>query len=189
MADSAARMAGVQLRRAEQEDAASIARLHIASWRAAYSAELPSEYLAALDEGARAEQWRSRLARPTTQVLLAETAGELLGFCAHGPGQATRASLTSIWEIYGLHVLPQRRGRGIGSVLFGEAVRSACQADAQVLTLWVVATNAPARRFYEGKGMQPDGGAKDRELAPGITLHEVRYSVTPLTPAATQVAR
>ncbi len=189
MADSTARMAGVQLRRAHIEDAASIARLHVASWRAAYRAELPPAYLAALDEAVRAEQWRARLARPTTQVLLAEMAGELVGFCAHGPGQTTRASLTSIWEIYSLHVQPLLRGGGIGSVLFSEAVRGAARADAQTLTLWVVATNAPARRFYEGKGMQPDGAAKDRELAPGITLHEVRYSIPLPTPAAKQVVR
>ncbi len=189
MSAGAARIEGVQLRSAQLEDAAAIARLHIASWRAAYSDELPSEYLAALDEAARAEQWRSRLSRPTTHVLLAERGGELLGFCAHGPGQATDSSLTSVWEIYGLHVQPQLRGSGIGTVLFNEGLDSARRAGASQLTLWVVGTNAPARRFYESKGMQPDGARKDRELAPGITLHELRYRVSLLTPAPKHVVR
>jgi ribosomal protein S18 acetylase RimI-like enzyme len=198
-----ARTAGVQLRRAQLADADSIALLHIASWRVAYSAELPAPYLASLDGAARAEQWRTRMARPTTDVLLAEQDGVLLGFCAHGPAHDLGGSLTSAWgrsnrrclqnartggqelerpwEIYSLHVQPQLRGGGIGTILFNEGLGSAHRAGASLLTLWVVATNAPARRFYEGKGMQPDGAAKNRELAPGITLHEVRYSVALLT--------
>jgi GNAT superfamily N-acetyltransferase len=176
----------MQLRRAQVADAGAIALLHIASWRVAYSAELPAWYLESLDEAARAEQWRTRLARPTTDVLLAEEAGALLGFCAHGPAQETGAGLTSAWEIYSLHVLPRLRAGGIGSILFNEGLGSARRAGASMLTLWVVTTNAPARRFYEKKGMQPDGAAKTRELAHGVTLHEVRYGIPLLTPSATR---
>lgn len=177
-----ARTAGVRLRRAQLADAGAIALLHIASWREAYSAELPAPYLASLDEDARAEQWRTRMARPSTDVLLAEQDGALLGFCAHGPAHDPDGSLTSAWEIYSLHVQPRLRGGGIGTILFNEGLASGHREGSALLTLWVVATNAAARRFYEGKGMQPDGAAKNRELAPGITLHEVRYSVPLLTP-------
>ena len=189
MADSAARTAGVQLRHAQLVDASAIALLHIASWRVAYSAELPASYLASLDEAARAEQWRTRMARPTTHVLLAEQDGALLGFCAHGPAHDAGDSLTSAWEIYSLHVQPRLRGGGIGTILFNEGLDSGRRAAASPLTLWVVATNAPARRFYEGKGMQADGATKDRELAPGITLHEVRYRIPLLTSTDTPVVR
>jgi ribosomal protein S18 acetylase RimI-like enzyme len=169
----------VQLRIAQLEDALSIARLHIASWRVAYGDALPADYLASLDEGARAEQWRSRLGRPTT-VLLAEGDAELLGFCAHGPAAPISESLTSAWEIYSLHVRPDLRGRGVGTILFDEALRAARAAKASPLTLWVVANNTPARRFYEQKGMHADGTEKKRELAPGIVLHEVHYRGEPL---------
>lgn len=182
MAERAAGDASMRLRRAQLADASAIALLHISSWRAAYSAELPAPYLASLDEAARAEQWRSRMARPQTDVLLAEQDGVLLGFCAHGPAQDTDSSLTSAWEIFSLHVQPQLRGGGIGTILFNEAVSSGLRAGSALLTLWVVATNAPARRFYERKGMQPDGTTKTRELVPGTILHEVRYSVPLLTP-------
>lgn len=168
-------MTGLQLRHAHLADANAIAVLHIASWRTAYSAELPAAYLASLDESARTEQWRSRLLTPGTQVLLAERDGVLCGFCAYGPVHRRGPDVEGFWEIYSLHVLPERRGSGIGSMLFGEALSTARRAGAPVLTLWVVETNAPARRFYEAKGMQPDGAEKQRELAPGIALHEVRY--------------
>ncbi|HJU74974.1 MAG TPA: GNAT family N-acetyltransferase [Gemmatimonadaceae bacterium] len=165
------------VRRAGPADASAIARLHIASWRAAYRAELPPAFLAALDETQRTQQWHERLEVPTTEVLLADRAGQVTGFCAHGPANAAH-NLTSAWEIYGLHVAPDLRGTGIGTQLFGAACDRAREKGAAQLTLWVVATNAPARRFYEAKGMRPDGVEKQRELIPGVVLHEVRYTVS-----------
>ena len=124
------------------------------------------------------------MSRPTTEVLLAERGADLLGFCAHGPTHNADEDLTSAWEVYSLHVRPRLRGGGIGTILFNEGVNAARRAGAQRLVLWVVATNAPARRFYERKGMQPDGVQKGRELAPGIILHEVRYRLSLPSPAA-----
>ena len=151
-----------------------MARLHIASWRAAYRNELPAHYLDALDEGQRSEYWRARL-QESLRIILAEQARDLLGFCAHGPARGM-SDLTSAWEIYALHVSPELRGSGIGSVLFAEAVSAARAARSAHLALWVLATNSGARRFYEAKGMQADGVAQQRAPAQDVTLHEVRYS-------------
>ena len=131
---------GVRLRRATETDAAAIARIHVASWRAAYRSELPVAFLAALSETKRAQQWLQRLAVRETIVMLAERDGSLVGFCAHGPARATERSLTSAWEIYSLHVAPELRGGGIGSTLFADARAHAVRAGATVLALWVVAT-------------------------------------------------
>lgn len=76
-----------------------------------------------------------------------------------------------------MHVAPDLRGTGIGSKLFGAARDRGREKGAAWLALWVLATNAPARRFYEAKGMLADGAEKQRELAPGVVLHEVRYKV------------
>lgn len=177
--------AGVRLRRATETDAAAIARIHVASWRAAYRAELPVAFLAALSETERAQQWLQRLAFRETIVMLAERDGSLVGFCAHGPARATESSLTSAWEIYSLHVAPELRGGGIGSTLFAEVRGHAVRAGAYVLTLWVVATNLPAQRFYRAKGMHADGEARRRELATDVALNEIRFrvslEVTPIT--------
>jgi len=117
-----------------------------------------------------------RLARPATEVLLASRGDEtVLGFCAHGPAPSSGEYLTSLWEIYGLHVQPALRGMGIGSRLFSEALARGRATGAAGLVLWVLSTNVPARRFYESRGMQPDGGEKRRELARDVVLHEVRY--------------
>ncbi|HEV8499775.1 MAG TPA: hypothetical protein VGQ56_23045, partial [Gemmatimonadaceae bacterium] len=69
--------------RADADDARAIAALHIASWRDAYRAELPPDYLAAIDLHERAENWRKRIAAGTI-VLLEKNGDSLAGFCACG---------------------------------------------------------------------------------------------------------
>jgi ribosomal protein S18 acetylase RimI-like enzyme len=177
VADSASNTTGVRLRRASVADVAAIARIHVASWRAAYRAELPGPFLDALSETERAKQWEERLAVPGMVVVLAERDGTLAGFCAHGPARDAENNLTNAWEIYSLHITPELRGIGIGSILFAEGRAAAARAGAHALTLWVVATNVPAQRFYESKAMHADGGARRRQLATGIALDEVHFRV------------
>lgn len=169
--------AGVRLRVGTIADAAAIARIHIASWRAAYRAELPGPFLDALSETERAQQWRQRLATPRMLVTLAERDDSIVGFCMHGPAFESASSLTNVWEIYSLHVAPALRRSGIGSILFAEARAHAMLAGARLLSLWVVATNLPAQRFYTGEGMHADGEARRRELAKDVSLDEIRLRV------------
>jgi hypothetical protein len=42
------------------------------------------------------------------------------------------------------------------------------------VTLWVLASNARARRFYEAAGLRPDGAVKVDDSR-GFALSEVRY--------------
>lgn len=163
------------LRRARPADAAAVAALHIASWRAAYRDELPAAFLASLSVEERAPGWRERLASPATTVLLLERGGELLGFAASGPTLDADASGAAVWELYNLHVAPGLRSGGIGTRLFEETLALGRGAGRTAVSLWVVATNAPARRFYEKHGMEPDGATRIHELGPGARLHEVRY--------------
>lgn len=44
-------------------------------------------------------------------------------------------------------------------------------------TLWVLATNVRARRFYEAAGWRPDGSSKV-DSSRGFPLDEVRYERT-----------
>lgn len=50
------------IRDATLDDAPAVAALHIASWRAAYRAELPAAFLATQDLAERTAVWRERLA-------------------------------------------------------------------------------------------------------------------------------
>jgi ribosomal protein S18 acetylase RimI-like enzyme len=163
----------VIIRAATPRDAASIARLHIESWRAAYRAELPDAFLDNQDVAQRTAIWEQRLNSSEMFVSLAENGDELLGFCAYGWSRDGDADKT--WEIKNLHVAPELRGGGIGSVLFQAAVQAVTDTDASELTLWVVESNRPARQFYESKGMRTDGARQQHVVAENISLNEIRY--------------
>ena len=96
-------------------------------------------------------------------------------FVACGPARDGDADAARVFEIYNLHAAPGSHGRGIGTALFAAALEAATRASASDLSLWVVETNVPARRFYERKGMQPDGARQAHALAAGAALDEVRY--------------
>jgi GNAT superfamily N-acetyltransferase len=162
-------------RRATASDADAIARLHIASWSAAYAAELPAWYLDGQDVQARTALWSARIADPQTAVCVQEVAHRLVGFCASGPSRDADADASVVWEIQNLHVAPELRGGGIGSVLFTDALERAWLQGATELTLWVVETNAPARAFYARRGMHLDGANQRHVLEPGVSLNEIRY--------------
>jgi ribosomal protein S18 acetylase RimI-like enzyme len=163
------------IRNASPDDAAGIASLHVASWRSTYHAELPAEFLAGLDVADRAEQWRVRLGAQQTVVLVEADEGSIVGFCACGPSRDDDADPVTTWEIFALHVSPDLKGTGMGRRLFEEALRAGRTRSASTLTLWVVRTNLGARRFYERRGMVPDGATQVHTLGPSAELAEVRY--------------
>lgn len=162
------------LRQATAADAGAVAALHTASWRTAYVAELPADFLAQLDAAEGARGWARRLAAGAL-VLLADGDEELAGFCGCGPSRDADAAAGGVWEIYALHVRPDLKRGGIGGRLLDAAREAGVERGAGELTLWVVRTNTPARTFYERKGMRVDGAEQRRELGPGAALDEVRY--------------
>lgn len=161
------------LRRAREDDAQRIARLHLQSWRATYGRELSAAFLQGLDVAERAAEWHRRFADGVA-VIVAEGADGLAGFVACGPAGGVGGSAEE-WEIYNLHVAPLRKGAGLGSRLFDAAATLGRGEGARDLVLWVVETNARARVFYERKGMRPEGVPEAHHIAPGETLVEVLY--------------
>jgi ribosomal protein S18 acetylase RimI-like enzyme len=59
------------------------------------------------------------------------------------------------WDLSYVGVVPEARGRGLGSALIGKALAEARVARARQLTLAVDIRNGPARRLYNRLGFQP----------------------------------
>lgn len=160
------------IRPAKEEDAAGIARIHVETWRAAYAGIMPAEFLASLSVENRIKMWVALLDRNPRNLLVAEDAGEMSGFC-HSVlfrGEGTRIC----GETMAVYVLPQFQGRG-----HGLALMQATEADFRArgvaeAVLWVLEANHPTRRFYERFGYQPDGGVKQEECGPA-KLPVLRY--------------
>lgn len=166
--------ADITVRVATTDDALAIATLHVASWRATYQAELPASYLAELDPVARSERWRVAITLPRVGVLVARDRSGLLGFAAYGPTVDHDLDPLTSCQLYNLHVHPDRWSGGVGSLLWEEMV-GRLAGEWIELGLWVLPTNARARRFYHRKGLEEDGASSVEELAPGIAFERVRY--------------
>lgn len=165
----------VHLRRAREADARAIAEVHVRTWQGAYRQILPSEFLQALRVEARERFWAGELRSLPAgrRPWLAEAAPEVVGFVSAGPSRDDGAA-PSTGEIYAIYVLPDCWDKGVGRNLLTHAERDLAHHDYQAATLWVLADNARARRFYEAAGWHTDGGQKqdrigDREVS------EVRY--------------
>lgn len=138
-----------QIRRATASDAATLAEVYLASFKATY--EFP---LAHTDDEVRS--WVRDILLPTTETWVAEDGGRTIGFIALGE--------TSVEHLY---LTPERTGEGIGSRLLALAQR---QRPAG-LSLWTFQTNTGARHFYERHGFrvaQLTDGSGNEERQPDV---------------------
>ncbi|MFJ9811927.1 GNAT family N-acetyltransferase [Streptomyces sp. NPDC101158] len=185
----------MSIRRALPSDAASLAAVHVRSWRAAYRGLVPAPYLDGLDVAERAEVWRERLAGPGAPVVtVAEDEGGAMtafssfrawpadGATTDGAGgrggEPLVPSVTA--ELSALYAVPEVWGRGVGRALLAATVDGMREAGFRKAGLWVFEENPRARAFYERAGWRPDGTAVTEE-AGGRLLTELRYGTTLFT--------
>jgi ribosomal protein S18 acetylase RimI-like enzyme len=165
----------IHMRRARRADARAIAEVHVDTWRHAYRDLLPIEFLNALSAEARERYWASELAvTPGDRTpWLADSAGQVAGFASVGPSRDADAQVGT-GELYTLYVMPEMWDRGVGADLLRRAEHDLIDHDYAEATLWVLADNARARRFYERAGWRTDG-AERIECIGEVRLREVRY--------------
>jgi RimJ/RimL family protein N-acetyltransferase len=161
----------VQVRRARAEDAAAIAEVHAATWRAAYEHVFGAERLAA--RTADVALWEGVLARGRSDVHVADD-GSVVGFASAGESRDPDA----VAELYAIYVLPSAWGTGAGTSLMRAALDAMrARFSGEEAVLWVLEDNPRARRFYEREGWALDGARKEEEWL-GVVIPEVRYRLT-----------
>ncbi len=168
---------GLQIRPAGAADADAIARLHLASYRAAYQGLIPAGILSSLRSEDRKRRWQASLNDPRRCTLIAEDddAGPaLLGFAEVGPSRDDDAE-AGTGELMALHVTQTRWRHGVGRALTCIAVAMLGDRGFQAATLWVLAGNSRARAFYEAMGWHLDGTAREHLAWESIQVTEVRY--------------
>lgn len=166
---------GIEIRRARESDARSIAHVHVATWRVAYRAQIPSEVLDSLSVDTREAFWSDELRAlaPDRRPWLAIAGNGVAGFVSAGRSRDGDAQPTT-GEIYAIYVLPDCWQRGLGRQLLDHAERDLGEVGCGEATLWVLAENRRARSFYEALGWRADGAAKSEQYG-GREIAEVRY--------------
>ena len=160
------------VRPARPEDAEGIVRVHGDAWRAAYRGIVPDAHLEKVGREPDAVERRRRwMANPATRTIVAEEAGEVVGFALGGPRREGDAAYES--ELYAIYVLAGSQRRGIGRLLIRAFAEALAAEGHRSMLLWVLRDNAPGRAFYERLGGRLLG-EKPIELG-GATLVEVAY--------------
>lgn len=167
-------------------DAPAIANVHVRSWKAAYPGLVPQDFLDALTPEVRLGPWREILstapsARAATLVLVTESDDRVLGFVSYGASRDEDAEEAVVGEVQALYLDPTAWGRRSGADLLRAAVAELESGGFGVATLWVLETNARARRFYEKLGWRPDGTSKLHDWKAFVAT-DVRYRLQ-LTPS------
>jgi ribosomal protein S18 acetylase RimI-like enzyme len=165
----------VIVRPAGVPDAAGLARIRLAAWRAAYRGIVPAAVLDALDPDAETARWRTSLSTPRpafTRVAIAGSSPRAGPATTNPTGRA--GEVAGFGEVYAIYVDPEVQGRGIGRALIEAGVRGLTARRFAEAILWVFEANAPARGFYEKMGWAADGAVKPFEIGGAAPL-EVRY--------------
>jgi len=183
----------VRIRRARPDDALTIATVHVRSWQGAYPGLIPQSYLDSLRAADRVGAWKDTLdasAWPHTGVIVllgpeehdgAEEA-PITGFVSFGPARddvghlRDEATDGSVGEILTFYLDPSVFGSGGADLLMSAALVALRGAHVRVAVLWVLGTNARARRFYERRGWRPDGTSKRHDWGAFVAT-DLRYVI------------
>lgn len=164
----------MNVREARPDDAPEIARVHVASWNAAYRGVIADEALETLTEERLTGEWRAEIERPEapgSAVSVVEDAGRVVGYARFGPSRDDDLDPRSDGEVYGFYLHPDSWGRGAGRVLMEHVLADFRARGLTRSVLWVVRANERARGFYRALGFEPDG--RDDKLCMGAP--EERY--------------
>ncbi len=151
----------IDIRRAEPQDAAAIADVHLEAWRGAYSGIIPHKTLTAMINRRGSDWWSNAIRRAAT-VLVVEIGGTIAGYATVGRNRARE--LRQQGEIYELYLRPEYQGIGLGRRLFSAARRKLADHGLSGLVVWALEDNQNALAFYSGEG--------GRDIAEGVEIFE-----------------
>jgi GNAT superfamily N-acetyltransferase len=141
---------GLKFRPAVLADAAAIAPVHIASWRAAYAGVVSQQHLDSLDESQFTERWQDWLTNETSATFcVVEIEGAICGFASAGPNR----KVISIYdgELYSIYLQPEMQRKGIGRALFAHIAGELAARNLNHMLLWSLRDNL-SNGFYERMG-------------------------------------
>ena len=162
------------IRQAVLEDAEAIAKVHVASWQAAYKGLMPEDFLANLSVEQRKTQWQQWLGQAEQVMMVCEVNGKVVGFSSAGKPRDTDVSIYTA-ELYTLYLLSDYWGKGYGKGLYQETFKELKTRGFKQLVLWVLDNNTRGQIFYQGMGLTHDGQSKTEMWQNSVSINEVRY--------------
>src|SRR5699024_1633265 len=160
----------MNIRKATEQDAAGIAKVHIDSWRTTYKNIVPDVFLDSLDYDERVKRWERNMG--DGNVYNAETVeGKIVGFYSGGKEREGKYDAYD-GELYAIYIVEEYQGNGVGKKLVKPVVDELVQIGCSSMLVWVLKDN-DAKYFYEKLGGQYIDTA-DITIA-GTKLKEIAY--------------
>lgn len=165
------------IRDAQPGDAKRIAQVHVSSWQHAYLDLMPADFLASLTATLpkREAHWVASIERKDADVLVAEVDGNIVGWVSVGPCRDEDKPTVETGEVMAIYLLADYWGKGIGAQLWTSGLTRLLDQGYKNITLWVLAENQRAVRFYQAFGGKEQSGSRRTLVRGGVALDEVRY--------------
>lgn len=144
---------GPYIRPAIPDDAEGIATVHVKGWQEAYVGLLPQHVLDRQSVPARMRMWSALLQESMSSrwtFIAIDPAAGIVGFA--GGTRAKRTIYGPAFQVPVLYVLQSHLRRGLGRKLMHALGQGMTQHGAGEVALWSLASNKPARAFYEAIG-------------------------------------
>jgi ribosomal protein S18 acetylase RimI-like enzyme len=151
------------IRPAKPDDLQAVSKVCVESWRATYEGLAPEVFVRGITVESAADIFGRSLNNKEYLYFLhvAETPeAKIIGF-ADGGRERSRPE-KGIGELYGLYLLKEFQGRGIGRALFQAAVKSLAQSGMDSMVAWIL-ENSPHQVFYKKVGGVLEKGVKKLE--------------------------
>src|ERR1700694_876526 len=159
------------VRPAVLDDAAAVARVHVASWRTTYLGLLPDDFLSSLSEESYTDRWRRVIGDGLSRVFVVDHDAEIVGFASCGRERAGETGFSV--ELYAIYILDGARRQGHGRELVRAVAAALREMKLPDMIVWVLRDNTAARHFYERLG---GGYVRAQPITIGsATLEEVSY--------------
>jgi len=138
-------------------DAGFISRVVVNSWQDAYRDFLPWSFLVSLDQNPHhtPQSWKNRIVEPSSVTWIIPDGSVDVGVLRLTIGTSSVPGTES--QLTTLYLLPQARGRGLGSEALACARAEISRRGTRALGLCVLAGNKRGQRFYERHGARSIG--------------------------------
>ena len=157
-------------------DARRVAQIHVQAWQAAYVGIVPDEYLASLSVDKRETMWREAIDKGAPELLVARVDGGVAGWVSFDASRDKNAA-QGCGEVWALYVDPGHWSGGVGRALLQRARQRLTERGLRSISLWVLAANVRAIRFYETAGFTLDAGSAQVFELGGRSVQELRYTL------------
>lgn len=138
----------MEIRFAQQQDLRQIAQLYISNHKSTYQGLLSDEYIQGLTLEYGMDKWTHYLADGKGKIWVACNEGIFWGFAAG----TEDAELPDTWYLDSLHVIPEARGKGVGTRLIRTMGKYALENHYAKMSICIVRGNDAAGSLYRKLG-------------------------------------